>query len=374
MRQVLSLGILIKGAFLFSLSAMAASAYDANVSKVESTGRAAISGDQTQKARRNALEDALYMAALKAGTNISGTAISSKGILVRDIVKLKTQGQLVDFNILDEENTGTHYEVKLQAFFAKKINQSCLKPRYPSVILMAPVTKVSSNVKVSYSWAADYVAKQIIEGIFASYPGPIIENTQSSLSDIKSTASKNALFDYQSLQGINPRIRNIQEDFMVQLDVFSRMRQKRLESHVTLVLVDRRTFVAELRHEHILSSKIPAKTPLRSLNVLMPKTLKVDADDISMLIGKIENKLRLMACKPLEAKLGFSSGQLRLSLGSKSGIKKGALAYVTGGSESWTLLEVSNVTQTSAILKPINTMSDPKRLTNLTVRFIEGAL
>ena len=59
---------------------------------------------------------------------------------------------------------------------------------------------------------------------------------------------------------------------------------------------------------------------------------------------------------------------------SKSGVRKGSLAYITGGSESWTLLEVSNVTQTSAILKPINAMSNPKTLGNQTIRFIEGAM
>ena len=91
-------------------------AYDANITKVEVTGRA---GDLTQKARRHALEDALYLAALKAGADISGTAITTKGVLVRDIVKLDARGRLVDFNILSEKNTGTHYEVNLRAFLLK---------------------------------------------------------------------------------------------------------------------------------------------------------------------------------------------------------------------------------------------------------------
>ena len=106
-------------------------AYDANVSKVEVTGRAAIHNDQTQKARRHALEDALYLAALKAGADISGTAITSKGVLVRDVVKLDAQGRLVDFNIVAENNNGTHYEVKLQAFFAKKRTLILPKAKIP---------------------------------------------------------------------------------------------------------------------------------------------------------------------------------------------------------------------------------------------------
>ena len=92
------------------------------------------------------------------------------------------------------------------------------------------------------------------------------------------------------------------------------------------------------------------------------------------LVNRLENHLKIIACAPLEAKTIFSSGQLKLGIGSASGIKKRALAYVTSGSESWTLLEVSKVTKTTANLKPINAMSNPKKLANLTVRFIEGAL
>lgn len=374
MKRAFALLTQFLGVFLFSFWALVASAYDANISKVEVVGRAAISDDQTQKARRYALEDALYLAALKAGADISGTAITSKGILLRDVVTLDTQGQIVDFNILGEENTGTHYEVKLQAFFAKKVNKTCLKPRYPSVLIVAPRTKVSSNVNISYASIAHHVANKIIEGFVDIYPGTIVENAHSSLSDIKSIASKNALFDYQSLQSVKPTRLNSHEDFILHLDVFSRMKRDQLESHVTLALIDQHKFGATLQHAHVLSHRLPNKTPFRSLNVLMPKSLKIDGDEISILIRKIENYLNVLACKPLEAKTVFSSGQLKLGIGSTSGVKKGAIAYVIDGNESWTLLEVSNVTDTSAIVKPINTMSNPKTLTNLTVRFIEGAL
>jgi len=65
-------------ALLFLCLSGMALAYEANVNKVEVTGRAAISDDQTQVARRLALEDAFYLAALKAGADISGTTITRK--------------------------------------------------------------------------------------------------------------------------------------------------------------------------------------------------------------------------------------------------------------------------------------------------------
>ena len=374
MGSVLPLLFRLFSAVLFlGLSGMAL-AYDANVSKVEVTGRAAISDDQTQKARRHALEDALYLAALKAGADISGTAITSKGVLVRDVVKLDAQGRLVDFNIVGENNTGTHYEVKLHAFFAKKRTQSCPKPRYPSVIIMAPRLKVSSNVEAAYTPIADLVAKQIIDKLLTAYSGPISKDSQRSLSEVTSSSDKNLLFDYQSLQRGHSEIAGITEDFMLSIDISSRVKNKRLESQVKLALIARDGLKPVLSNKKLFVSKLPTKTPLRSLNVFWPKTLKINEQELSAMVSEIGDHLRLTACNPLEAKTVFSSGELRLGIGSKSGVRKGSLAYITDGSESWTLLEVSNVTQTSATLKPINAMSNPKTLGNQTIRFIEGAM
>jgi len=368
-----SLFRLFSALLFFSWSDMAL-AYDANVSKVEVTGRAAISDDQTQKARRHALEDALYLAALKAGADISGTAITSKGILVRDVVKLDAQGRLVDFNIVGENNTGTHYEIKLNAFFAKKLTQSCPKPRYPSVIIMAPRLRVSSNVDAAHTPIADIVSKQIIDQLVNVYSGPISQNSQRSLSEVTSASNKNLLFDYQSLQKGHSEIAGITEDFMLNIDISSRVKNKRLESQVKLALIARDGFKPVLSREKLFVSKLPTKTPLRSLNVLLPKSLKIDDREIIATVSEIGDHLKLAACNPLEAKTVFSSGELRLGIGGKAGIRKGSLAYISGGSESWTLLEVSDVTETSAILKPINAMSNPKTLGNQTIRFIEGAM
>ena len=362
-------------AIMLFCSATVAFAYDTNISKVEVTGRAAISDNQTRKARRHALQDALYLAALKTGVDISGTSITNDGILIRNVVKLDTQGRLVDFNILSEKNNDTHYEITLQAFFAKrKFDTICPKPRYPSVKVMKPSTKVASNVNIGQTSIADYVARQVIDGLVRSYAGPITESTGRTLSSIKSEGTKDQMFDYQSLQSAKPKNMDIREDFIFDVNIFSQVKNDRLESHVKLALIESQGLVRVLDREHIIPSKLPPKTPLRALNILLPKNLKVNMDNVFLLVNEFTSYLKQMACKPLEAKTIFASGQLKLALGTNAGVKKGALAYVISGGESWTLLQVSRVSQNSATLQPINTMNNPKTLANLTVRFIEGVL
>ncbi len=359
---------------MVSLFASSSLAYDANFTKVEVTGRAAISDNKSQKARKYALEDALYMAALKAGADITGTAITSKGVLIRDVLKLSTKGQLVDFNIMNEKNTGSHYEVKLQAFFAQKKNETCRNPRHPSIKVMSPQIKISANVDVTQIPIAEFVSSIILDSLVKYYPGSISKSRYKLSEVMDANNTQSSLFDYQSLQtGGSPKV-DINEDFILNVSVHAKVKNNKLQSRVKLFLLARNEAYAGLELEEIFTSQLPAKFPVRSLSVLWPKILKVAPDKMFDLVNRLENHLKTIACAPLEAKTVFSSGRLKIGIGSISGIKKGAIAYVTSGRESWTLLEVSNVTKTSSTLKPINTMSNPETLANLTVRIIEGAL
>ncbi|MAB64430.1 MAG: hypothetical protein CMG98_10255, partial [Marinovum sp.] len=117
---------------------MANSGFAANIATVDATGRAALSGHSEQKARRFALEDALYLAALKNGVRISGTLVSHNGVLLRDIITQNSDAKLVDFKILKENKTTTHYQVSIRAFFAESGAQTCANPRFEKALVLRP--------------------------------------------------------------------------------------------------------------------------------------------------------------------------------------------------------------------------------------------
>ena len=121
----------------------------ATITQVTVSGRAAIVENDENGARRTALEDALYSAALKSGTDISSTAISQNGVLIQDVIKLDNKALLVDFNISGERNTGTHYIIHLDAYFAETPQSKCPDPHYPTVALMAPTTKFFRPPKIT---------------------------------------------------------------------------------------------------------------------------------------------------------------------------------------------------------------------------------
>jgi hypothetical protein len=314
------------------------------------------------------------MAALKAGADISSTAITSQGVLVRDVIKLDTEGRLVDFKIIGEKNTGTHYEVKLKAFFAQKSNEYCPKPRYPSVTMLAPNIRISETVDFRYANFAELIALQFKDSFESSYAGTIFRKSAIKIKDIQSNTSKNLLFDYNSIQSGNLSSVSVDGDYLINTSINMRMDGRRIENQLQVSVLKQSDLNPLLTLEQEFTANLPLKTPLRAINVLWPKWLNIEQNKITQLSVTLNEAFNDIACRQLEAEIMLVSNKLQLGIGSNAGVKNGSLAYVTHGQESWTLLEVASVTAGSATLKPINNVQNIKRLANQKIRFIEGAL
>jgi hypothetical protein len=344
----------------------------AEISTVKASGQAALSGHSMQKVRRIALEDALYLAAISAGTEISGTTISTNGILVRDVVSLNTNAQLVDFTVLKEGKTETHYQVSVEAFFVQKSRSQCQNPRFPSILLLKPQSYVSSNVDVRYHELAGSISNQLQETLTQFYSGVVHDYSNLSLEDYKKSASKNRLFSYSSLQSNQPVSNNA--DFIIVSDVRVHRSGKTLNADVKLNVLLGSDHSVYREYERRLTAKLPEKSPFKTINVLMPKDINLNTEPLIEPIELLNQNLVQMACEPLKGRLKAQGGQLIFPFGSDAGLKKGGLAYVTNGSESWSLLEVTKVFPTSSAMVPINNLQNKSRLANQTVRIIEGTI
>ena len=95
---------------------------DVNILKAEVTGRSVILDNNIEKARRLALEDALYLASLKGGAFVDGFSSVSKNTILNDQSIIKSDSKILDFKILSENKNKDHYEIKLLAIIASKNN------------------------------------------------------------------------------------------------------------------------------------------------------------------------------------------------------------------------------------------------------------
>ena len=370
------LRILLKAAFaafcIQLFTGVPTGVFAAEISTVKASGQAALSGQSLQKVRRIALEDALYLAAISAGTEISGTTISANGILVRDVVSLNTNAQLVDFTVLKEDKTETHYKVSVEAYFAQKSRSHCQNPRPPSILLLKPDNYVSSNVDVRYRRIAEHISTQIQKLIAQLYSGPVHDYSTLSLEDYKKSISHNRLFSYSSLQSNQPTSKSA--DFIVGSEVRVRRFGNDLNADVTLNVIKGPDHSIHSEFKRRLTAELPVKSPFKLINVLTPKDINLNTQPLIEVIEEFNQSLLQIACKPLQGRLLKQDGQLIFPFGSDAGLKTGGLAYVTTGSESWSLLEVSKIFPTSSVMAPINNLQNPAILANQTVRIIEGTI
>ena len=87
---------------LILLSSHAFSYQDFNILKAEVMGRAVILDNNIEKARRLALEDALYLSSLKGGAFVDGFSSVSKNTIIDDHSIIKSDSKILDFKILEE--------------------------------------------------------------------------------------------------------------------------------------------------------------------------------------------------------------------------------------------------------------------------------
>ena len=75
---------------------------DSNFRKVEATGRAVLVDGNIDISRKRALEDALYIAALKGGANVNGFSSIGKNTVINDQAIVTAASRVIDFKIVKE--------------------------------------------------------------------------------------------------------------------------------------------------------------------------------------------------------------------------------------------------------------------------------
>ena len=75
---------------------------DKNFKQVEATGRSVVIDGNIEVSRRRALEDALYLAALKGGADINGFSAINSSTIINDQSVIRATNRVIDFKILND--------------------------------------------------------------------------------------------------------------------------------------------------------------------------------------------------------------------------------------------------------------------------------
>ena len=108
---------------------------------VETVGRAVIQGDQgAENARMLALEEALYLAALRGGAKINGFSAIETNSAISESFVIRPASNIVDYTITKEEKLGEHYTVTILAAVGSVENTGC---KVGSIINLTSYKKIS---------------------------------------------------------------------------------------------------------------------------------------------------------------------------------------------------------------------------------------
>ena len=119
-QYTLSTGILI----VFCNSLLAND--NANFKQVEATGRAVLIEGDIETSRKRALEDALYIAALKGGADINGFSAITSNTVINDQSIVKATNRVLDFKILSEKQSKEFLSIKISAVVGGKLSKKKL--------------------------------------------------------------------------------------------------------------------------------------------------------------------------------------------------------------------------------------------------------
>ena len=345
---------------------------------VKATGRAIIQHqDSLEEARMLALEDALYYAALQGGAKIEGFSSVDTTTALTDMTVIKPVTQILDYKVIGEIADETHYELTIEAMVGDRQKSGCQSRPISHLTLFKPSMTVDPTLPGYLSQAPLHMSHVITESL-AAEPNLRVMDIRH-LSQQEAGVSKAlSTIDYRALTtgrarmfngdfGVNSSIslRGEKDSDMfstndnVILDIISEIFVYGEEGKLKQVTDTARISLGEKRLSRTLS--ILTRTNRETLHQLVTEASQKHAKKI----------LNVMRCTPLETTLEPAQAGLLIKRGARQGVKSKQLAFAQGSDTPLTILHVTDVSETTAILMPLDSRHDLATLHGATVTFQE---
>lgn len=361
-RLLLALGILV---------AVIVGRADAAPSQwIEVTGYAAVSGkDDRDSARRRALADALFNAALAGGAEVRGHTAVSKSVVTSDLTIVRSVGRVYEHKIVGQNEANGLWTVIILARVGVGGDPFCQSPHKMLISIYSPKTQVSTNVPPWSLALVGTVLQDVIEQISSHPSVEVLRVTQRGMPP----AGLNEAMDYEVLTRGSVRLHPGEIGLipMVQALPLAGGSQG-----VTLKL-DLHLITADGAEDRIILQNSANLGTSKFLGRLSELTRR-DRQKMAALLTdglpeKLEIELRKRACEPMVANLAKSDGKLVVALGRRHGMTRGTIAFTADRDHSSELLEVVSVSDRSTVLRPLDPGLRLSDLVGRPVRFVEAA-
>ena len=355
---------------------------DSNFRNVEATGRAILIEGKIDVSRKRALEDALYIAALKGGANINGFSAIGSNTIINDQAIVTAANRVIDFKIIKETQEKEFLSIKIAAIVGGDLSSKNCKVRPINISLFKGTFNVGSDVpsilsrKMSlwFNHSYDIISKTSNVNVI-DYRNKLIDAV------IKSNI--NSSFDYHALTEGVPFIQSGDYSLVPNLTLTKNNFEENNFSNYLFQISFKIYKGSDFTLLPIKTYNFPIKYNLNSKFKFLKNISTLNINSVDEMIKKqlvkvTKSIFQDLHCRPLEGKLSLINGELKVDIGSKQGLKSKQIGIVRGLkiknsmlSNSSVILHAEYIGKNNSKLLPLNDNIKLETLDNLIVEFVE---
>ncbi len=353
---------------------------NSNFKQVEATGRSILLPENIETSRKRALEDAIYLAALKGGANVNGFSAISSNTIINDQSIIKPTNRVLDFKILSETQNREYLTIKISAIVGSELSEQNCKIRPLNINLFRGSITVDTNVQSELARYTSLWYNKTYE-LISILPNVDINNFQNRPLNQIIKSSQNPAFDYNAITKGIPTIHPGNYSLVPKI-ALTKTNENNFANYLLTISFDlykgqKIKLETSKSYNLLINYQIESKFQfLRNISTLHID--KINRNVHNHLSKSINSFFYDINCIPLEGKLTVNEGKLQVDLGSKQGLKQKQIGLVNGIkiqnsmlNDSILIVHTEDVFDNYSTLLPLN---DNVKLTNLNdkiVKFVE---
>ena len=344
---------------------------------IETTGRAVIEdAAEVVTARRRSLEDALYLAALHGGAKIKGFSSVSTDTSIQENLVVQPDSYILDYNIISEDQTDTHFIIKIRAAVGNLKSGSCENQGLKSISVYKPIISIHPNVPYWVQPLSSELIKAFMSSLKAEMNINLTDFTDVSLnqSELKSI---NDEFDYTSLTSGRSRTRSgdyavvpsIVIDKSTKLVGFTTFNS--LEITFLTNIYEGASYSLSSSKSKTVEALFKSSGPWRNINLLLKSSRENIVEPI--LLKASEHSLDVakdLICKKIHSRVAINNGQIEVPLGKRHGITLSSLAVTKGDQTPFNIFRVEKVLENKSFLVPLNDSVEVNKFSGKSIQFL----
>jgi hypothetical protein len=344
---------------------------------VTATGRAVINNQADPfEAKNIALEDALYLAALRGGAKINGFSSVQADTSLDDHFVVRPSSEILDYRIINEVKDDLHYEVTVEAAVGKIAEPACHDRAVAHLTMFAPTMSITRSVPGWLSTMPSMMMVDLYRQLENTANLTLYNEAATVLDPVK--IKRDARYDYNALVNGKASIRDGDFAFATNITLESFITDFKVgqSQHLRAIVTTSLYAGSQLKPLGEVHDEIKLKLGERSLSLLISKLSTTKRDKVkAALLNGLQSHAKAIAsatlCLPLKAEIKLENNKLRVALGMRQGIQVNRLAMVSGVGSKWSVLRVIEAGEGYSFLEPLSRQRKPADLNGKLATFLE---